>query len=102
MIMKKICMALLLAVMATTIKAQVTANVRVGGGVGTISHWEIYHNSTGVVSLALQANIPFTEGSSYTFSPSLFFIATPTKDYYSSSCGFLAPLQVGKKISINR
>lgn len=103
--MKKIFMTMLLAIMATTINAQVTMNVRVGGGFGTIynAYSYGYHyldDSKVIASLAFQANIPFSKGSSYTFSPSLFLIGNPNSDYFKYSRGLLVPLQVGKKILI--
>ena len=101
--MKKIFMTMLLAIMATTINAQVTMNVRVGGGFGTYypkdyGGWHEYDYNCGFVTMAFQANIPFSKGSSYTLSPSLFLIGAP--DRFSGTRGFLVPLQVGKKIPI--
>ena len=98
MIMKKICMALLLAVMATTIKAQVTANVRVGWGYGSVierTEWKEHGEgrNRGIACIIFQANFPFAKGSSFTFSPSV--LSKITQDM-----GVLVPLQVGMKMPV--
>lgn len=60
--MKKIIFALLLAVSAINANAQVTWNVRAGGGVGSMMIGP---------TLQFQCNIPFKRNSHWTFSPSV-------------------------------
>lgn len=94
MIMKKIFVTMLLAFMATTINAQVTMNVRVVGGVLNFEDGDVEGRDI-AGSFAFQTNIPFSKGSTFTFSPSLWLLSTfETGD----ELGVLFPLQVGKKI----
>lgn len=96
MIMKKIFVTMLLAFMATTINAQVTMNVRVGGGVLNFEDGD--DEGKGIAgAFAFQTNIPFTKGSSYTISPSFWLLMTDD----TSNLGILFPLQVGKKVRLS-
>ena len=92
MIMKKIFVTMLLTFMANTINAQVTMNVRAGGGVLNFGEDDDF-----AVSLAFQTNIPFTPGSTFTFSPSLWLLTTNDVE----NLGVLFPLQVGKKVRLS-
>lgn len=92
--MKKIFMTMLLAIMATTINAQVTMNVRVGGGVS--NYWDDGEEIGFAGSFAFQTNIPFTQGSTFTFSPSLWLLTDG-----GEIMSVLFPLQVGKKVRLS-
>lgn len=97
-----------MVVTAVTMQAQITMNVRVGGGISNVTgvRHERVIDVAPTVAFAFQTNIPVTFGSSYTFSPSLLCTVCPGKKgsdpltRRKGSFGILSLLQAGKKISI--
>ena len=91
--MKKFISILLVALMAIGAEAQVTGNVRLGGG--TIGSF--FDGRFGIAALALEANIPFGANRRGVFSPSLL-LGSQFKD--SESNTFVVPLHLGYKFVI--
>lgn len=89
--MKKLLLALVMAVSVISAKAQTTMNVRAGYGNNTESE-----NITGV----FQVNMPFETGSKWTFSPSLQVDIALKLDSESGSQNILLPLYLGHKMQI--
>lgn len=89
--MKKVLLALVMAVSVISAKAQTTMNVRAGYGNNTESE-----NVTGV----FQVNMPFETGSKWTFSPSLQVDIALKLDCESGSQNILLPLYLGHKIQL--
>lgn len=89
--MKKVLLALVMAVSVISAKAQTTMNVRAGYGNNTESE-----NITGV----FQVNMPFETGSKWTFSPSLQVDIALKLDSESGSQNILLPLYLGHKMQI--
>lgn len=89
--MKKILLALVMAVSVISAKAQITMNVRAGGGYNTEKL-----GGTGI----FQVNVPFRDGSRWTFSPSLQVDIALKLDSESGSQNILLPLYLGHKMQI--
>ena len=87
--MKKFIISLLFVFVAIGAHAQVTYNVRVGGGVGT----DKCGDALAVAAPQIQCNIPFRKGSHFTFSPSVM-LATDFCDVIH----LVVPLTVGYKV----
>ena len=89
--MKKVLLALVMAVSVISAKAQTTMNVRAGGGYNTEKL-----GGTGI----FQVNVPFRDGSRWTFSPSLQLdmAHNPWDDHGSQN--ILLPLCLGYKIKL--
>ena len=89
--MKKVLLALVMAVSVISSKAQTTMNVRAGGGINT--------RREGVTGI-IQVNMPFKTGSKWAFSPSLQLdMAHDAWDEYGSQ-NILLPLYFGYKIKL--
>ena len=91
--MKKLVLSFLLAIFAIGMNAQVTMNVRAGGGMNT-DDWGL----TGL----FQVNIPFSHASNFTFSPSIQanISLPPDRAEFLGSQNILLPLDIGYKIPI--
>ena len=89
--MKKVLLALVMAVSVISAKAQATMNIRAGGGINT--------RKEGVTGI-FQVNMPFKTGSKWTFSPSLQLdmARKPYSEYGSQN--ILLPLYFGYKIKL--
>lgn len=79
-------MALMMAALGA--KAQVTTNVRVGGG---------YNTGAPCITGLFQANIPFQRGGKLTFSPSVEFDYSTHVDC-DGTRNLMLPLQLGYKV----
>lgn len=92
--MKKFISILLVALMAMGAEAQVTGNVRLGGGtIGSVD------GRFGIAALALEANISFGANRRGVFSPSLL-LGSQFKTKDSESNAFVIPLHLGYKFVI--
>lgn len=89
--MKKVLLALVMAVSVISAKAQITMNVRAGGGFNTR-----VESLTGI----FQVNMPLKMGSRWTFSPSLQVDMALNLDCESGSQNILLPLYLGHKIQL--
>lgn len=89
--MKKVLLALVMAVSVISAKAQTTMNVRVGGGINTDAD-----GFTGI----FQVNMPFKMGSKWTFSPSLQLDMAIDPYDNKGSQNILIPLLFGYKTPI--
>lgn len=89
--MKKVLLALVMAVSVISAKAQTTMNVRAGYGYNT--------DADGVTGI-FQVNMPFKTGSRWTFSPSLQLDMAFTPDCGYGSQNILLPLCLGYKIKL--
>lgn len=89
--MKKVLLALVMAVSVISAKAQTTMNVRAGGGFNTDEE-----NVTGI----FQVNMPFEIGSRWTFSPSLQLDMAIDPYENKGSQNILIPLLFGYKTQI--
>lgn len=91
--MKKIILSLAMVFMAIAADAQVTMNVRAGGGVNT--------KVEGLTGL-FQVNIPFGKTSPFTFSPTVQANISLDCDETDGSQNLLLPLNIGYKTSIGK
>ena len=89
--MKKVLLALVMAVSVISAKAQITMNVRAGGGYNTD-----YDGVTGI----FQVNMPFETGGRWTFSPSLQLDMAIGPYENEGSQNILVPLLFGYKTPI--
>ena len=89
--MKKVLLALVMAVSVISAKAQITMNVRAGGGFNTDEE-----NVTGI----FQVNMPLETGSRWTFSPSLQLDMAIDPYSNKGSQNILVPLLLGYKTQI--
>lgn len=89
--MKKILLALVMAVSVISAKAQITMNVRAGGGYNTEKL-----GGTGI----FQVNVPFRDGSRWTFSPSLQLDLAIEPFCDEGSQNVLLPLCLGYKMKL--
>lgn len=89
--MKKVLLALVMAVSVISAKAQTTMNVRAGYGYNT--------DADGVTGI-FQVNMPFKMGSKWTFSPSLQVDMAFDCDCESGSQNILLPLYLGHKMKL--
>lgn len=86
--MKKLVLSFLLCIMAIGANAQVTMNVRAGGGINT--------SNLGLTGL-FQVNIPFKKASPFTFSPTIQYNTDFDTGNGSGSQNLLLPLNIGYK-----
>ena len=89
--MKKVLLALVMAVSVISAKAQTTMNVRAGGGINTDAD-----GFTGI----FQVNMPFETGSKWTFSPSLQVDMALENNCEEGSQNILLPLYLGHKMKL--
>lgn len=89
--MKKVLLALVMAVSVISAKAQITMNVRAGGGYNTEKL-----GGTGI----FQVNVPFRDGSRWTFSPSLQLDLAIEPFCDEGSHNILLPLCLGYKMKL--
>lgn len=89
--MKKVLLALVMAVSVISAKAQTTMNVRAGGGFNTDAD-----GFTGV----FQVNMPLKMGSKWTFSPSLQVDMALENNCEEGSQNILLPLYLGHKMKL--
>ena len=89
--MKKVLLALVVAVSVISAKAQTTMNVRAGFG---------YNTDEAEVTGVFQVNMPFKMGSKWTFSPSLQVDMALECDEESGSQNILLPLYLGHKMQL--
>lgn len=101
--MKKLFILTVLAIASfSNASAQVTWNVRVGGGAMKsysyyVDWYDIYeYRNEGAFVLALESNIPFKRGGNFCFSPSVMGIIG------SESQEIVSPLLVGYKVKISQ
>lgn len=100
--MKKFLLMVLFIACCMSVNAQVTYNIRVGGGImGTYEKNKWYHYDEGDTDTGfgfnaqVQCNIPFQRGSQWTFSPSVTLGVQLDDDH---ALQLYAPLQVGYKV----
>lgn len=97
--MKKLFICLVIAFTAVCANAQVTWNVRAGGGIQSIVDDGEYFDVDDIFvpTLTIETNIPLKSGSAWTFSPSVSI-------GYALDYGIVAtmPLHMGYKIPIGR
>lgn len=94
--MKKLFITLILAVMAIGAKAQITWNVRAGGGYFVTQEgwsWYGYPKNCFGPSVALGVNLPFSRGNQLTLSPTVI-------GAFSSRCQLALPINLGYKLNI--
>ena len=96
--MKKLFFCLVMALMAVCANAQVTWNVRAGVGVQEFEG-DYEKDSHGGWTVAVESNIPFKTGSSFTFSPSLSFFMGIGEG--SENMRITLPLHLGYKIFLS-
>ena len=89
--MKKVLLALVMAVSVISAKAQTTMNVRAGYG---------YNTDKDGVTGVFQVNMPFKMGSKWTFSPSLQLDMGFRPEGGQGSQNILLPLCLGYKIKL--
>lgn len=89
--MKKVLLALVMAVSVISAKAQTTMNVRSGYG---------YNTDKDGVTGVFQVNMPFKMGSKWTFSPSLQLDMGFRPEGGQGSQNILLPLCLGYKIKL--
>ena len=89
--MKKVLLALVIAVSVISAKAQTTMNVRAGYGYNT--------DADGVTGI-FQVNMPFKTGNRWTFSPSLQLDMAIEPYENKGSQNILVPLLLGYKIKL--
>ena len=99
--MKKLFICLVIAFTAVCANAQVTWNVRAGGGIQGITVDGYLYSDVDEVfvpTLTFETNIPLKTGSAWTFSPSISI------GYALDECGIVAtmPLHMGYKIPIGQ
>lgn len=102
--MKKFLFLMLLIACCMSANAQVTYNVRVGGGfIGKITPTHpgyLGEKECFALNAQVQSNIPFQKNSKWTFSPSVAIGYQLKKELRSNAMQFYAPLQIGYKAPI--
>lgn len=102
--MKKFFIITVLAIASfSNANAQVTWNVRAGGGIITSSsedtwgpyYWGYSRDIEGVFALALESNIPFKRGGKFCFSPSVIGVIGESQE-------FIFPLLLGYKVQTSQ
>lgn len=94
--MKRFFISVFVILVAVSIKAQTTYNVRVGGGLANVKvhDYEDYDSSdhTAAAAISFQANVPFQRHSPLSFSPTLITAYVTDFDVV-----FTVPLYIGYK-----
>lgn len=98
--MKKLFLSLLVALMAVSAQAQVTWNVRAGGGF--TSEYNHDGDVIGCVRFIVQSNIPFTEDGRWVFSPTFSCAFGLGGSNAKKSNDFIFPLYVGYRVPVGR
>ena len=96
--MKKFFLSLLVALMAVSAEAQVTWNVRAGGGISSLFYDD--NGITAGVRFVVQSNIPFTKDGRWMFSPTFSFSIGIGGTREKRSNDFIFPLYIGYKAPI--
>lgn len=101
--MKKFFIITVLAIASfSSSNAQVTWNIRVGGGlIESFGYWDDYWGdyvggNEGAFVLALESNIPFKRGKAFCFSPSVIGVIGPENQE------FIFPLLFGYKLKLSQ
>ena len=101
--MKKFFIITVLAIASfSSSNAQVTWNIRVGGGIESYGYQTggrynfIDETNEGAFALALESNIPFKRGKAFCFSPSVIGVIG------GESQEFIFPLLVGYKLKLSQ